>query len=144
MTIGPSVNTNIRSISYPVISTDASPIYTVAPLAPSTGGVVYQSGTMVAQYTSGANVGKFVNYDSVAGSNGQNVFVGVISDDLIFNGTTVVGQVQIIVMLTKGAFIESALQYTQIADVAAAIAQRNAKVVFDYNSSPAINLVYGL
>lgn len=144
MAIGPGVNTNVRAINFPICSTDASPIYTLAPLAPSTGGIVYQTGLLLAQYTSGANVGKFVNYDSVAGTNGQATFVGVLMDDLIQIGTTVTGQVQIAVMLTKGAFVESQLLYTQIADVAAAITQRNAKVVFDYNASPAINLIYGL
>jgi hypothetical protein len=143
MAIGPSINTNIRSISFPVITTDASPIYTMAPLAPSTGSVIYQSGTLLAQYTAGGNVGMFVNYDSVSGTNGQNVFVGVLLDDLIVQGTTVVGQVQIAIMLTKGAFYKSALQYTQIADVNAAITQRNAKVVYDYNRSGDY-LVYGL
>ncbi len=144
MSIGPGVNTNVRSISFPICSTDASPIYTQSLLAPSTGGIVYQTGLLLAQYTAGANVGKFVNYDSVAGTDGQNVFVGVLMDDLIQTGTTVSGQVQIAVMLTKGAFVKEQLLYTQIADVAAAIAQRNAKVVFDYNASPAINLIYGL
>src|SRR5271165_3282102 len=144
MAIGPSINTNVRSISFAICSTDASPIYTMAPLAPSTGGIVYQTGLLLAQYTSGVNVGKFVNYDSVAGTDGQNVFVGVLMDDLIQTGTTVTGQVQIAVMLTKGAFVEQQLFYTQIADLAAAIAHRNAKNVFDYNSSPAINLIYGL
>jgi len=143
MAIGPSVNTNIRSIAFPVVTTDSSPIYTMAPLAASTGGVVYQSGTLLAQYTAGPSIGLFVNYDSVSGTNGQNVFVGVLYDDLIVNGTTVTGQVQIIVQLTKGAFYKSALQYTQIADVAAAITQRNAKTVFDYNSAGQY-LIYGL
>jgi hypothetical protein len=115
----------------------------MAPLAASTGGVVYQSGTLLAQYTAGPSIGLFVNYDSVSGTNGQNVFVGVLYDDLIVNGTTVTGQVQIIVQLTKGAFYKSALQYTQIADVAAAITQRNAKTVFDYNSAGQY-LIYGL
>lgn len=144
MTTGPSVNTNVRSISFQICSTDASPIYTIALLAPSTGGIVYQTGFLLAQYTSGANQGKFVNYDSVSGTNGQATFVGVLMDDLIQTGTTVTGQVRIAVMLTKGAFIQQQLLYTQIEDIAAAIAQRNAKVVFDYNSSPAINLIYGL
>ncbi len=47
-------------------------------------------------------------------------------------------------MLTKGAFVQQQLFYTQIADIAAAIVQRNAKVVYDYASNPAINLIYGL
>ncbi len=144
MAIGPGINTNVRSISFAICSTDASPIYTMSLLAPSTGGIVYQTGLLLAQYTSGSNAGKFVNYDSVSGANGQNVFVGVLMDDLIQTGTTVVGQVQIAVMLTKGAFVQEQLQYTQIADIAAAIAQRNAKVVYDYASNPAINLIYGL
>lgn len=144
MAIGPSINTNVRAINFSIVSTDASPIYTMAQLAPSTGGIVYQYGLMLAQYTSGGNAGKFVNYDSVAGTNGQAVFVGVLMDDLIQTGTTVTGQVQIAIMLTKGAYVQEQLLYTQIADIAAAIAQRDAKVVFDYNASPAIHLIYGL
>ena len=144
MSIGPNVDTNVRSISFPICSTDASPIYTQAPLAASTGGVIYQTGLLLAQYTSGPNVGKFVNYDSVAGTNGQNVFVGVLMDDLLIETTAAVPLAQIAVMLTKGAFVKEQLKYTQIADIAAAIAQRNAKVVFDYNANPAINLIYGL
>lgn len=144
MAIGPGINTNVRSISFSAICTDASPIYTMSLLAPSTGGIVYKTGLLLAQYTSGSYNGMFVNYDSVSGTNGQATFVGVLMDDLIQEGTTVVGQVQIAVMLTKGAFVKEQLLYTQIADVAAAISQRNAKVVFDYNSNPAINLIYGL
>lgn len=144
MAWGPGVNTNARSISFPNCCTDASPIYTMALLAPSTGGIVYQTGLLLAQYTSGGNVGKFVNYDSVSGTNGQATFVGVLMDDLLTTGTTVTGQAQISVMLTKGAYVQEQLFYTQIADIAAAIAQRDAKVVFDYNASPAIHLIYGL
>lgn len=144
MAVGPEINTNVRAINFPICSTDASPIYTLSLLAPSTGGIVYQTGLLLAQYTSGTYNGMFVNYDSVAGTDGQATFVGVLMDDLIQTGTTVVGEVQIAVMLTKGAFVQEQLLYTQIADVAAAIAQRNAKVVFDYNASPAIHLIYGL
>ncbi len=144
MAIGPGINTNVRAISFPICSTDASPIYTMSLLAPSTGGIVYQTGLLLAQYTSGSFAGQFVNYDSVAGTDGQDVFVGVLMDDLIQTGTTVAGQVQIAVMLTKGAFVQQQLFYTQIADIAAAIVQRNAKVVYDYASNPAINLIYGL
>lgn len=143
MAIGPSVDTNIRSIAFSVVTTDASPIYTMALLAPSSGSVVYQSGTMLAQLTGGPNIGKFINYDSLTSTYDQDVFVGVLLDDLIVNGTTVDTQVQIAIMLTKGAFYKSALKYTQIADVAAAITQRNAKVVYDYNRSGDY-LVYGL
>lgn len=145
MAIGPSVNTSLGGINFPVVTSDSSPLYTMAPLAASTGGVVYQSGVLLAQYTAGSDVGKFVNYDSVSGTNGQNVFVGVLDDDLMVNGTTVAGQVQIIVQNTKGAFYRGKLIGTQIADIAAAITQRNAKVVFDYNASNDLAyLVYDL
>lgn len=144
MSIGPGINTNVRAITFAICSTDASPIYTQAPLAASTGGIVYQTGLLLAQYTAGPNVGKFVNYDSVAGTNGQNVFVGVLMDDLLPQSTAAAALAQIAVMLTKGAFVQEQLFYTQIADIAAAIAQRDAKVVFDYNASPAIHLIYGL
>ncbi len=147
MAIGPGINTNVRSISFPICSTDASPIYTMATLAASTGGIVYQTGLLLAQYTSSGGwgtAGQFVNYDSVAGAHGQQTFVGVLMDDLIVTGTTVTGQVQIAVWLTKGAFVQEQLFYTQIADIAAAIAQRDAKVVFDFNASPATHLIYGL
>ena len=144
MSIGPSVNTNVRAISFSICSTDASPIYTQAPLAASTGGVEYKTGLLLAQYTAGPNIGKFVNYDSVAGTNGQQTFVGVLMDDLCPETTSAVPLAQIAVMLTKGAFVKEQLLSTQTADIAAAITQRNAKVVFDYNASPAINLIYGL
>ena len=143
MAIGPSVNTNIRSIAFPTVSTASSILYTMAPLAPAIGGVTYQYGQMLAQYTSGTYVGQFVNYDSVAGTNGANVFVGVLMDDLFTPGTTVTGQVQIAISLVNGAYVESALQYTQIADVNAAITARNAKVIYDYNQYGAY-LIYGL
>lgn len=144
MSIGPSVNTNVRAITFSICSTDASPLYTQAPLAASTGGIIYKTGLLLAQFTSGPNVGKFVNYDSVAGTNGQNVFVGVLMDDLCPETTSAVPLAQIAVWLTKGAFVKEQLLYTQIADVAAAITQRNAKSIIDYNASPAITLLYGL
>jgi hypothetical protein len=146
MAIGPSINTDIRSIAFPIVSTDASPIYTMAPLAPAIGAISstgYVYGQLLAQYTAGSFVGQFVNYDSVSGTNGANIFVGVLMDDLFVPGPTVSGQVQIAVMLTKGAFIKSQLAYTQIADVAAAVTQRNAKTVYDYNATGTY-LIYGL
>jgi hypothetical protein len=142
MSIGPSIDQNIRAISFSICSTDASPIYTQAPLAASTGGIVYKTGTLLAQYTAGGNVGKFVNYDSVAGTNGQNVFVGVLMDDLLTETTAAVPLAQIAIQLTKGAYVKEQLLYTQIADIAAAITQRNAKVINDYNNGT--NLIYGL
>lgn len=145
MAIGPSVNTNIRSIAFPIITSDSTPVFTVGILAPSTGSVVYQTGTLLAQYTGGGSVGQFVNYDSVSGTNGQNVFVGVLYDDLIVNGTTVAGQVQILVQNLKGAVYKNLLLGTQVGDIAAAITQRNAKTVFDYNASSNLAyLIYGL
>lgn len=144
MSIGPSVDTNVRSISFSICSTDASPIYTQAPLAASTGGIVYKTGLLLAQYTSGPNIGKFVNYDSVAGTNGQEVYAAVLMDDLLPESTAAQPLAQIAVMLTKGAFVRQQLLYTQIADITAAVTQRNAKEIIDYNASPAINLIYGL
>jgi hypothetical protein len=144
MSLAPGVETNVRTISFSDCCTDGSPIFTQAPLAASTGGVTYKTGTLLAQLTAGPSIGKFINYDSVAGTNGQNVFVGVLMDNLITETTAAIPLAKIAIQLQKGAYIKEKLFYTQIADIAAAIAQRNAKVVFDYNASPAINLIYDL
>jgi len=142
MSMGPSVDTNVRAISFSICSTDASPIYTQAPLAASTGGIEYKTGLLLAQLTSGADSGKFINFDSVAGTDGQDVFVGVLMDNQLPVSTAAQPLAQIAIMLTKGAFVKEQLLYTQIADIAAAVTQRNAKEIIDYNI--ATTLIYGL
>ena len=153
MAIGPSVNTSLGSQEFPFCMTASSVIYTMATLAPYVGGGQgYQYGQLLAQYNStvaiaGVTQGQFVNYDSTygLGGNGQGIFVGVLVDDLFQSNspaatTTILGQVQIAIMLLNGAYIQSLLVGTNTSvDVPAAIAQRKAKVVMDYFNGFPVN-----
>jgi len=59
-------------------------------LAPATNSGGYLSGCIVAQYTAGSLIGKFVNYNP-SGIDGQNVAVGIIADDYLDATVTVNG-----------------------------------------------------
>lgn len=114
-------------VDYPqVIYGDRSKCqFTNGRLADATGDVVYAPGCILAVYTSGPNIGLYVNYDSVAGTNGQDVPVGVLTDDN-FSLTDVesVNNLQDEI-LVAGNVIFSTLFATQEADIAAYITARN-------------------
>ena len=88
-------------------------------MATSTGSYVYTSGSIVAQYTSGPNAGKYVNYNS-SGSNGQAVPIGVIVDDYFVNGTAPSDLINIAIASTV-QFYQDQLSTQVSGDVAAAI-----------------------
>ena len=103
MSLTPQNNQNAFVQSYSAIFAGDAPKDCVQGLlATSTGSFVYTSGAIVAQYTAGGSVGKYVNYNS-AGSNGQAVPVGVIWDDDFVNGTAPTGLVRI--ALPKGGLM---------------------------------------
>lgn len=90
---GPLNNTSAFSQSYSKLFIgNIFPINLAVTLAASTDSVVYQTGVILAQYTAGANTGKFVNYKSGA-SNGQGTAVAILWDDNIVNATSVTGLV---------------------------------------------------
>jgi len=102
-------------------------LFTNGRLAAATGGVVYAAGCILALYTAGASAGYYVNYDSVAGTDGQAVPVGVLTDEN-FNLTDIVtlNNLQDEILIA-GNVIASTLFATQGADVAAYIAAINAR-----------------
>ena len=51
-------------------------------LAAPTGGLTYVPGVLMAVYTSGANAGQYVNYDST-GTNGQAVCIGWLDEQYL-------------------------------------------------------------
>jgi hypothetical protein len=69
---------------YPVViyGDRSNCLFTNGRLAPATAGVVYAPGVILAQYTGGTYVGKYVNFDSVTGTNGQDTNpIGILTDD---------------------------------------------------------------
>jgi hypothetical protein len=149
MTIIPSVSLDVRAQTFSAIHTDPSPVTTTGILAAPTGGYVYQQGSLLAIYTAGPDVGKYVNYLST-GTNGQQTFIGVLDDDLAFaefvSGVPVIAPgtaVTIDIKLVRGAYYEDKLS-ALAGQVAAAITARGAYIVPDDMSATPRNLVYGL
>ena len=140
--LSPFINTDILSVSFTSITTDGSPLTSSDLLAPSTAGAVYQSGLIVAQYTSGPNIGQLVNYTAL-GTNGQNIPIGVIYDDQLATGE-MGGDghwATFIVQNQKGALYKSKLIGTVSGDVDAFIAALELRQVNDYNTGQI--LLYG-
>lgn len=103
-------------------------------LAPATNGLVYNAGTILAQYTSGPNAGLYVNY-LTGGSNGQNVMVGVLSDNRVPANYTTPGANDRLQMVYGSCNLFLSYLYTPLGtanDVLVALATMNARV---YNST---------
>lgn len=103
-------------------------------LAPATDGLVYNAGTILARYTSGPNVGKYVNYVT-GGTNGQDVMVGVLSDNRVPTNYTTPAANDRLQMVYGGANIFLQYLYTPLgtsADVLVALATMGART---YNST---------
>lgn len=111
-------------------------------LAPATGSVVYAPGCILAKYTSGPLSGLYVNYDSVAGTNGQQTPVGVLSDET-FNLTDVNEDIDLTTqdeIFVAGNLWQSKLFATQGADIAAYITAMNGRSWTDANGNQIVHI----
>ena len=113
----------------------ASLFWVQVELAPSTNTDGYNPGCILAQYTGGANAGKFVNYDP-AGTNGQNIAALALVDEYITpdvrkQGTQ--GKYLVHAVLGGAAFDRALVYFNKqngTDNIAPAIAQIGGKIVF--------------
>lgn len=137
MSLPPINNPNAFSQTYSVVyENGTTPQYRLEYLAPSTGGVIYQPGVILARWNgSGPYPNQLVNY-TAGGSDGQNVPVGIVIDnDMVLTAAAVASPTPIRYAYAATNFYVAKLIGTVSGDVTAAITAWNGVITYDSNGN---------